>query len=140
MMPTALRKKAVLMVPRSTHVQTPKTKAPKTSNTDIKSQVIDSLQTTDKTKDGLSLVSSAYAGDTSHPASEVVEEYDPARPNEYDKYLSERTPHKPNNASVNNSMDHGHEPSRDWESVREEKPKVGQSICLLIALLFHFRY
>lgn len=89
MMPAAVRKKAVVpMVPRSTL-----TKAKPAAKTADKPKAQTTIQAPKSqatpNENPLSLVSAAYAPDTSQ-AMEVEEEYDPAHPNEYDHFVSER--------------------------------------------------
>lgn len=86
-MPSVVRKKNVPMVPRSTHVAVPKPKVIKANEKAIPEKTL----VQDKTRDNaLALVSAAYASETPQPM-ELEEEYDPARPNEYDRYMNERS-------------------------------------------------
>lgn len=108
------------MVPRSTHVTPQKSKAstPKASP--------NSHSSNDKPPEGnhkprenaLSLVSAAYASDMH--AAEVEEEYDPARPNEYDNYVTEKM-HKRKMEQQEEEVTRVQEQEQPWD---REEPKV----------------
>jgi splicing factor 45 len=121
MMPTAIRKKGVPLVPRSTHVAAPKSKSstPKPTPTE-QAKTLEKTQPNDKARDdALALVSTAYASDVSHPM-EVEEEYDPSRPNEYDRYVAER--------SHRLKMEREEDRDRDWDRDREDITPKAQPV------------
>ena len=93
MMPTAIRKKGALMVPRSTHVTAPKLKSATTTPKSSDNKLLAERPADEDYKpreNALSLVSAAYTSGIHPIGVEAEEEYDPVRPNEYDRYVAER--------------------------------------------------